>query len=191
MVVASALLVRKLADLNGDGFLDMVMRSGTGSNWNISYALGKENFEFEDYQEIASVASDGFFQIPTIQIAQNNLHLYDFDLDGDLDIIYVDGFETPNQIKWIENTTPGTSVADVGSDLEVVTIGPNPVENELMIFVDGKILLNHTYQILDSSGAMIKIGYTANGIISLNELSSGTYIIQTNKTKIVKSFLKK
>ncbi|MBS2100017.1 T9SS type A sorting domain-containing protein [Carboxylicivirga linearis] len=77
---------------------------------------------------------------------------------------------------------------------KAIVIAPNPVVNEICLNADAEYLLNHSYQIVSSNGAVVKKGLLSSDKIAVAELGTGTYIlIVSNKEGIIFSdfFIKK
>jgi len=166
--VTNGLLVH-VADLNGDGWPEMIVGTLTHTKLAIKVSNGTGPFEFDGLQDVGSVlggTADGF--APQGRAVTRLLHTIDINDDGKKDIVMTSTFDK-KQVSWINN-----SIISSNNDVSpsYISIYPNPTSDLVYITTDHAV----SYSIISMTGQVHQQGMLQNNIIDVSLLSSGTYI---------------
>ncbi len=167
--------VTVVADINNDGFNDVILTDGGAIDDAIIFFAGNNN---------ASPSTT-----PTL-IADNNFQMYDFtvddyDGDGDKDVASVGYFS--DTVFWYENELVTLGISEF--DSESLIIHPNPATNQLTFSGD----FNETLEIsvLNALGQTVLNDKVSRGDqLDVSSLSDGIYIIKDNNSDMTKKFIK-
>lgn len=164
----------KSGDFNGDGRNDLVSLRKGPFVFDIRLMTNDGDGNFDSSVEtISSFDKLPFFQIPDSEIQRNNISVYDQDADGKLDIIYIDGTNVPNSIRWLRNNTIISSTTDVTKE-DHLKLYPNPTTDLIKFDLDIKQFSK--FEIIDLKGRLIKKETLDSNEISISSLASGNYI---------------
>lgn len=163
-----------IGDFNGDSLQDFIILDEMGTLY-YSENLGGLNFTepvviAETSEPLFVYNQDRYFDISK---ANNNLNIYDYDADGDLDVLYMDG-ELGSQLL-IRNegiTTPTQNYNHTRA-----TVYPNPTSERL--FIKSDYILKEA-DLLDSKGSILsnfKLGAKFQEL-DLRDYGSGLYFLR-------------
>lgn len=150
------------------------MRNTLELNWNISPGMDYKIRKSID-QSILIFDDNGNFpiNIGSVGIIKNSFHSTRYQYFFNWKVITYCNSQRLEVLANIDNTCLG--VDEIGNKKAEIQIYPNPFENDLHI--NSKIKLD--YIILnDISGKLIKKIENPNSVISLNDLSSGVYLLK-------------
>ncbi|MEM9548647.1 MAG: FG-GAP-like repeat-containing protein [Bacteroidota bacterium] len=164
----------KSGDFNGDQMNDLISISYEASTIDINLMTNDGSGNFDQFPEkIVTYPLPEQFGIPSPETNRNNFSIYDHDQDGKLDIIYVDGVNEPNTVRWLKNTTIVNSIKD--SYINEINVYPNPADNYLK--VDAKSDQFDKFEIINLNGQIVKRGTFTSSQIDIEELETGQYQI--------------
>ena len=160
-----------VGDISQDGLDDLVVLEGNGI---LSFVENMGDFMFADPIELGDY-NDPFFiytvdRFFDVEKLTNNLNLYDFDSDGDLDVLYLDGVTGEEVL--IRSNVMSSSVTDVEDNhLEVY---PNPSDDYFNVSSENLI---SSISVYSSDGQMIGQYQVDDYIynLDLRDVDSGIY----------------
>ncbi len=148
------------ADLDNDNDLDLILTLEFGDFNRISYMLNSGNFEFADTVTVAEYVTNDF---ATTNLNQNyskqNVNVVDYNNDGNMDITYTDGYQTPSRLMLLLNNSLFDAdndgfTSDVDCDDNNPDINPDAEEipnNGIDEDCDQMDLLSSTYELANST----------------------------------------
>jgi len=169
-----------LADLNNDGFLDIVSVSTRNDDFEIRQTRSTGSFQYNFPGLIKTFPSPGSFGYPNFNYLTNNLSIYDYDSDGKLDILYIDGFSDTPEIVFLKNTSDimsNTENNDLKSFVQAHTY-PNPAMEKIQFSNLSLDQRSNPYLIRSSTGQLVKQGQLEAGSIDIKELRTGIYQVE-------------
>jgi len=178
-----------IGDLNNDNKPDIVTLTSTTQGFNINIIEGRGGFDFKTPVKLETFKGSGFFGYPNYNYIVNNLSLYDMDSDGKTDIIYTDGFGTPNQIKWLKNKSTTVSSNEILPS-ESFFVFPNPTQNYLEIKSISENVDDLEYRITSACGKNLFIKKSNHQKIDVSDLTPGVYFITSPELKVSHRFVK-
>ncbi|MEM9544806.1 MAG: T9SS type A sorting domain-containing protein [Bacteroidota bacterium] len=162
-------------DLNNDGRNELVTFSPTDEVFQINIIENDGNGNFINPPiTVASFSRPTVYTVPTPQIMQNNLSLYDFDQDNRLDIIYIDGYSDPNGIMLLRNSTL-TSTTILQPEKSAIRLYPNPASEYLNFETELSTIAQ--FEIVNAIGQIVYSGKTTENRIDIHQLKAGHYTL--------------
>lgn len=178
-----------ISDLNNDNKIDIVTLTSSTQGFNINFIEGKGGFDFKTPVKIETFKGSDFFGYPNFNYVVNNLSLYDLDSDGKTDIIYTDGFGTPNQVKWLKNKSTTVSSNEILPS-ESFFVFPNPSQNYLEIKSVSEKVGDMDYRITSACGKNFFIKKSNHQKIDISDLVPGVYFITSTELATSLRFVK-
>lgn len=188
-VFHSDIVYFNMADLNNDGNLEIVTITDSFSGFKMNVIKGNGGFDFDNPIEIEAFTGSDFFGFPNFNYVANNLTFHDIDNDNLLDIVYTDGFGSPNQIYWLKNNSTITSTNAPESSLKHISIFPNPVNTQITISSDFSLDKSH-FEIISSCGKVVHRIQANGDQIDVSQLASGVYFLQSRDLNLFERFVK-
>ena len=162
-------------DFNGDGTSDLISMVFALESIDINLMQNDGTGNFDMFStNLVSFPRLPIFGVPPPEVARNNVTIYDYDQDGKLDIIYMEGMEEPSAINVLRNNTLINSTLDLST--KKLTVFPNPTREHL--FIDLDFTQYQKYEIIDISGKALKSASLESNEISTSGLPNGNYILK-------------
>ncbi|MDG5491879.1 T9SS type A sorting domain-containing protein [Psychroserpens sp. SPM9] len=167
--------VTVVADINNDGYNDVILTDGGTTDDAIIFFQGANN---------ANPSAT-----PTL-IANNNYQMYDFtvddyDADGDKDIASIGN--SVDTVFWYENELITLSVSEFNA--ENLIIHPNPATDQLTF--SGNFNEAIDISVYDALGhVVLSHKITSGERLDVSQLSDGVYIIKDDNSDMTKKFIK-
>jgi hypothetical protein len=179
----------KVDDLDKDSNLDIIYLENLNSgSINIMTLKGLGNGTFEPKKIIGNVAFKGAISSQSAQAYENWFSIFDYDKDGDKDILVNAIFE--KQFVSFDNLLITSSNEEI-NELNNLQIYPNPVDQFLQI---QNIVEYKSVEIIDINGKIVKkINNISDNKIYVDNLNSGIYILRllnNDRHFISKRFIK-
>ncbi len=172
---------------NGEDFF---LRFYNGTNWSTvaSWTSGSSFSNNNFYSATVTLDSSNY------NFATNSQFRFQCDASTNADHIYIDQVTIKgiNGARSIRNNeiTYINSLNDM-KDMGDVILYPNPVKGA-NIYINKSYELNPSYRIVNMLGQTIETGTTTNGIINVDKLKAGLYIIEFTDTEetVTQKFIK-
>jgi hypothetical protein len=173
--VTDALSVHS-ADLNNDGWTEIIVCTLTASQLNVLVSKGTGPFVFDIPKKIGTMLGGTSDFAPAGRAVTRLLHTVDINADGKKDIVMTSTFDK-KQVAWL-NTSLISAVED--EELTNTLIFPIPTSSILKISSE-KVL---TYKIIDMMGRLMQSGTVMDdNSIEVRSLNPGNYILLLSNEK--------
>ncbi len=189
ILVTESIFTIKVDDLDKDSNLDIIYLENLYSgSINIMTLKGLGNGTFEPKKIIGNVAFKGAISSTSTQAYENWFSIFDYDKDGDKDILVNAIFE--KQFVAFDNLLITSSNEEI-NELNNIQIYPNPVNQFLQIQNTEEY---KSVEIIDINGKIVeRINKISDNKIYVDNLNSGIYFLRLFKTErhfISKRFIK-
>ena len=171
---SSTAAIIRVGDMNSDGFPDIV---GAGAFNELYYAENDGNGSFIELEIVGPSGETDYIYPENFFVAlshtTNNLNLFDFDSDGDLDVLYLN--HSSEDFLLFENRPLSTSTDDL--QLSDIEFGPNP-SFDFITLTGSDTQEVESYRIYDNLGRLVQNGIVQSDRLNLVGLTNGSYILQ-------------